>query len=107
MVIDVPTLLTLNDKQLNDTFSSGVADPIPDGSAKGTAIVANGTKFSSEIADAVSRFVWQGKTFSLSWLCSQMALPQMTQPFGSVHKWKFPGKMASARLVSGALHKKV
>jgi hypothetical protein len=63
MVIDVPTLLTLNDTQLNDTFRSGVAGPIPDGSAKGTAIVANGTKFSPDIAEAVSRFVWQGKTF--------------------------------------------
>jgi hypothetical protein len=31
MVIDVPTLLTLNDTQLNDIFRSGVADPIPDG----------------------------------------------------------------------------
>jgi hypothetical protein len=63
MVIDVPTLLTLNDTQLNDTFRAGVADPIPDGSAKGTAIVANGTKVSPDIADAISRFVWQGKTF--------------------------------------------
>ena len=48
MVIDVPTLLTLNDTQLNDTFRSAVAGPIPDGSAKGTAIVANGTKFSPD-----------------------------------------------------------
>jgi hypothetical protein len=63
MAIDVPTLLTLNDTQLNDTFRSGVADPIPDGSTKGTAIVANGTKFSPDIADVVSRFVWQGKSF--------------------------------------------
>ena len=45
MVIDVPTLLTLNDTQLNDTFRSGVADPIPDGPAKGTAIIAPGTGF--------------------------------------------------------------
>jgi hypothetical protein len=63
MVIDVPTMLTLNDAQLNDAFRAGVADPIPDGSAKGTAIVANGTSFSPAIAEAVSRFVWQGKTF--------------------------------------------
>jgi hypothetical protein len=66
MVIDVPTLLTLSDTQLNDTFRSGVADPIPDGSAKGTAIVANGTNFSPDIAESVSRFVWQGKTFDRS-----------------------------------------
>jgi hypothetical protein len=63
MVIDVPTLLTLSDTQLNDTFGSAVAGPIPDGSAKGTAIVGNGTAFSPAIAEAVSRFVWQGKTF--------------------------------------------
>ncbi|HLG57650.1 MAG TPA: hypothetical protein VI485_20070 [Vicinamibacterales bacterium] len=63
MVIDVPTLLTLDDTQLNDMFRSAVAGPLPDGAAKGTAIVAAGTRFSPAIAEAVSRFVWQGKTF--------------------------------------------
>jgi hypothetical protein len=63
MVIDVPTLLTLNDTQLNDMFRSAPAGPIPDGPAKGTAIVAAGTTFTPALAEAVSLFAWQGKTF--------------------------------------------
>ena len=63
MVIDVPTLLTLNDTQLNDMFRAAPAGPIPDGPAKGTAIIAAGTVFTPGLAEAVSLFVWQGKTF--------------------------------------------
>src|SRR6185436_13736242 len=36
---------------------------IPDGQAKGTAIIAPGTVFTPELAEVVSLFVWQGKTF--------------------------------------------
>ena len=35
----------------------------PDGEAEGTAIVAPGTTYSAEIANFVSHFAWQGKTF--------------------------------------------
>ena len=63
MSTDVPTLLTLSNSQLDDLFSKAESGPIPDGQAKGTAIVAPGTTFTPEVAEAVSVFVWQGKTF--------------------------------------------
>jgi len=63
MSTDVPTLLKLSNSQLDDLFSKAESGPIPDGQAKGTAIVAPGTTFTPEVAEAVSVFVWQGKTF--------------------------------------------
>jgi hypothetical protein len=63
MSTDVPTLLKLSNSQLDDLFSKAESGPIPDGQAKGTAIVAAGTTFTPEVAEAVSVFVWQGKTF--------------------------------------------
>jgi hypothetical protein len=63
MVIDVPALLSLSKAQLDDLFHNAETGPIPDGPAKGTAIIASGTVFSPELAEAVSLFIWQGKTF--------------------------------------------
>ena len=63
MIRDVPTLLSLTQAQLDDLFRTAESGPIPDGPAKGTAIIAPGTVFSPELAEAVSLFVWQGKTF--------------------------------------------
>jgi hypothetical protein len=55
--------LKLSHTQLDDLFSNAASGPIPDGQATGTAIVAPGTAFTPELAEAVSLFVWQGKTF--------------------------------------------
>ena len=63
MAYDVPQLLQMTNEQLDQLFSSSLAGEIPDGQAKGTAIIAPGTKFSQEIAELVNLFVWQGKTF--------------------------------------------
>ena len=63
MSIDVPALLKLSKEQLDELFGKSESGPIPDGQATGTAIVAPGTTFTPEIAEAVSLFVWQGKTF--------------------------------------------
>ena len=63
MAIDVPTLLTLTEAQLNDLFGAAPAGPIPYGQAEGTAIVGAGTPFTPALAKAVSLFAWQGKTF--------------------------------------------
>src|SRR3954471_10767574 len=63
MVTDVPTLLSMTQSQLDDLFRSADSGPIPDGPAKGTAIIAPGTVFTPELADVVTHFVWQGKTF--------------------------------------------
>jgi len=56
-------LLKMSQAQLDDLFKSKPAGDIPNGQAKGTAIIAPGTVFSPEIAEFVSLFAWQGKTF--------------------------------------------
>ena len=63
MAYDVPQLLEMSNADLDKLFSNSPAGDIPDGPAKGTAIIANGTKISEEIAKFVSIFGWQGKTF--------------------------------------------
>lgn len=63
MALDVAQLLAMSQAQLDDLFTKSLAGPIPDGPAKGTAIIAPGTVFSKEIAEAINLFAWQGKTF--------------------------------------------
>ena len=63
MAYDVAQLLQMSNPQLDQLFSSSPAGDIPNGAAKGTAIIANGTQFSPEIAEFVNLFVWEGKTF--------------------------------------------
>lgn len=63
MAHTIAELLNLTDVQLDELFSNGTVCDIPNGEAKGTAIIANGTKFSDEIAHFVNYFAWQGKTF--------------------------------------------
>ncbi len=63
MAYDAQQLLQMTNEQLDELFSSSPAGDIPDGQAKGTAIIAPGTRFSQEIAELVSLFAWQGKTF--------------------------------------------
>ena len=63
MALDVPQLLEMSGQELDQLFSNSPAGDIPDGPAKGTAIIASGTKFSPEIAEFVNLFAWQGKTF--------------------------------------------
>jgi hypothetical protein len=60
---DIPQLLQMTCEQLDQLFSASPAGDIPDGSAKGTAIIGSGSRFTGEIAEFVSLFVWQGKTF--------------------------------------------
>jgi hypothetical protein len=63
MPYDVPQLLKMSNDQLDQLFSGSAAGEIPDGPAKGTAIIAPGTQFSAEIAELISLFGWKGKTF--------------------------------------------
>ena len=60
---NIPELLQMSNEQLDQLFSNSPAGEIPDGAAKGTAIIAPGTRFSQEIAEIVNVFAWQGKTF--------------------------------------------
>jgi len=63
MAHTVEELLNMTDVQLDELFANGTVDEIPSGEAKGTAIIANSTRFSDEIAQFVNFFAWQGKTF--------------------------------------------
>jgi hypothetical protein len=63
MAYAVPQLLQMSYADLDTLFSASPPGDIPNGPAKGTAIVASGTVFSPEIAEFISIFCWQGKTF--------------------------------------------
>jgi len=63
MAYDVPQLLAMSQSQLDDLFRASPAGDIPDGSAKGTAIIAPGTRYSEAIAEVINYFGWQGKVF--------------------------------------------
>ena len=53
----------MSQKELDDLFTSSPAGDIPSGEAQGTAIIAPGTPFSTEIAALINIFGWQGKNF--------------------------------------------
>lgn len=59
----VTELLAMTQAQLDALFTGLETGPIPDGEAKGTAIIAPGTPFSGEIARMINIFAWQGKVF--------------------------------------------
>ncbi len=63
MTYDAQTLLNMSQAQLDELFTKSPAGEIPNGEAKGTAIVAPGTKFTTEIAELINHFAWQGKVF--------------------------------------------
>lgn len=63
MAYDVAQLLAMTQAQLDELFKASPAGDIPDGPAKGTAIIAPGTKYSERIADLINHFGWQGKVF--------------------------------------------
>jgi hypothetical protein len=56
-------LLNLSQTQLDELFTNSPPGDIPDGEAKGTAIIAPGTTYSAEIAELINHFGWQGKVF--------------------------------------------
>ncbi len=59
----VADLLEMSQDELDALFSANPPGLIPDGEAKGTAIIAPGTRFTDEIATLVNFFAWQGKVF--------------------------------------------
>ena len=71
-------LLAMSQQQLDDLFKSSPPGPIPNGEAKGTAIIAPGTTYSSDIAQAISVFAWQGKVFD----AAHGVLVNRITPFG-------------------------
>jgi hypothetical protein len=63
MAYDATQLLAMSQAQLDDLFRASPAGDIPNGPAKGTAIIAPGTQFSEPTAQIINLFGWQGKVF--------------------------------------------
>ena len=63
MTYDAEQLLQMSQEQLDDLFRASPVGEIPDGPAKGTAIIAPGTVYTGAIAEIINHFGWQGKTF--------------------------------------------
>lgn len=61
--MDVKDLLKKSNAELDALFRTLESGPIPDGPAKGTAILAPGTSYTDELAELVNIFAWQGKVF--------------------------------------------
>ena len=78
MAITVSDLLKMSQAQLDELFTNSPPGEIPDGEAKGTAIIAPGTTYSDEIADFINHFAWQGKNFD----AKKGALRNRILPFG-------------------------
>lgn len=78
MSLTTPDLLRMSQAELDALFGEHTPGPIPSGEAKGTAIVAPGTKFNAEIAQFINMFAWQGKVFD----AATMTLRNHILPFG-------------------------
>lgn len=63
MAYDATQLLAMTQAQLDELFRASPAGDIPNGPAKGTAIIAPGTVFSEPTAQIINLFGWQGKVF--------------------------------------------
>ena len=63
MEYDAAKLMSMSQVQLDDLFKASPAGDIPDGPAKGTAIIAPGTAYTANIAEIINHFGWQGKVF--------------------------------------------
>jgi len=63
MAYDATQLLAMSQAQLDELFRASPAGDIPNGPAKGTAIIAPGTIFSEPTAQIINLFGWQGKVF--------------------------------------------
>jgi hypothetical protein len=63
MEYDAAKLMSMSQVQLDDLFKASPTGDIPDGPAKGTAIIAPGTSYTANIAEIINHFGWQGKVF--------------------------------------------
>ena len=68
----------MTSSQLDGLFTDSPAGDIPDGEGKGTALIAEGTPLSPEIASFISHFAWQGKVFD----AKTGLLRNLISPFG-------------------------
>ena len=70
--------MSLSQSQLDDIFTNSPVGDIPDGKARGTAIIAPGTPYTPQVAEFINHFGWQGKVFD----AKNGVLRNMILPFG-------------------------
>jgi hypothetical protein len=63
MAMTMDDLMKMSQAQLDELFRNSPAGEIPNGEAKGTAIVAPGTELEETAAKFIHLFAWQGKVF--------------------------------------------
>ncbi|ABB73836.1 hypothetical protein [Nitrosospira multiformis] len=78
MAYDIQQVINMSQDELDKLFSSGEVGEIPDGEAKGTAIIAPGTPYNYAIAQVINFFAWQGKIFD----AKTSTLKNEISPFG-------------------------
>ena len=78
MSYDIEQVIKMSQAELDELFSWGEVGEIPNGEAKGTAIIAPGTAYNNAIAQAINFFAWQGKIFD----AESGTLKNEISPFG-------------------------
>jgi hypothetical protein len=78
MLYNASELLKLKEDELDQLFRESPAGEIPNGSAKGTAIVDPGSAVTGVVAEVIKLFLWQGKVFD----ASRKVLENKISPFG-------------------------
>jgi hypothetical protein len=63
MTYQIEQLLKMTSSQLDELFAKSPPGDIPDGEGRGTALIAEGTSITPEIARFIGYFAWQGKIF--------------------------------------------
>lgn len=63
MAYDIEQVIKMSEDELDQLFSASESGEIPDGEAKGTAIIAPGTTYNYAVAQIINYFAWQGKIF--------------------------------------------
>ena len=78
MAYTVAQLMSLSQSELDEIFTNSPVGDIPDGKARGTAIIAPGTPYTPQVAEFINHFGWQGKVFD----AKNGVLRNMILPFG-------------------------
>src|SRR5687768_17426879 len=63
MAYDIEQVIKMSEDELDQLFSASESGEIPDGEAKGTAIIAPGTSYNHAVSQIINYFAWQGKIF--------------------------------------------
>ena len=66
MAYDIHQVINMSQEELDQLFSSGEVGEIPDGEAKGTAIIAPGTPYNYAIAQASNFFADSWTSFDVA-----------------------------------------